>query len=114
MEIISAFIWIINLISAASIVLLVLLQHGKGADAGAAFGSGASGSFFGSAGSANFLSRSTAIAASIFFVSCLALAYLNQSDTKQSDLGVVEKQNITAPVPAMSHSKKDTAPKIPE
>lgn len=114
MEIISALIWIINLVSAVSIVLLVLLQHGKGADAGAAFGSGASGSLFGSAGSANFLSRSTAIAACIFFASCLALAYINQSDTKQSDLGVIEKHNVAPPLPDISHSKKDAAPKIPE
>ena len=59
-----------------AIIALVLLQKGKGADAGAAFGAGASGTVFGARGSTNFLSRATAILAAIFFVNCLALAYL--------------------------------------
>ena len=57
----------IQVLSAVSIVILVLLQQGKGADMGAAFGSGSAGSVFGAAGSANFLSRTTAFAATIFF-----------------------------------------------
>ncbi|XLM21376.1 preprotein translocase subunit SecG, partial [Chromobacterium piscinae] len=60
MELLKTLIWIVNLLSAASIIVLVLMQHGKGADMGAAFGSGASGSLFGASGSANFLSRTTA------------------------------------------------------
>ena len=58
---------------------LVLMQHGKGADMGAAFGSGSAGSLFGASGSANFLSRSTAALATVFFIATLALAYLGNS-----------------------------------
>ena len=67
---------IIHVIAALAIIALVLLQHGKGADVGAAFGSGASGSLFGATGSANFLSRATAVLAAVFFVTSLGLAYL--------------------------------------
>ena len=73
--------WIVNVlmvvqvICAAAIIILVLLQHGKGADMGAAFGGGASGSLFGASGSANFLSRSTAVVAGIFFAATIGLAY---------------------------------------
>jgi preprotein translocase subunit SecG len=62
-------------ISAIAVIVLVLLQHGKGADMGAAFGGGSSGSLFGATGSANFLSRSTAAAATVFFLSTLGLAF---------------------------------------
>ena len=62
---------IIHVLAAASVIGLVLLQHGKGADMGAAFGSGTSGSLFGVSGSANFLSRATAIAVAIFFVTSI-------------------------------------------
>ena len=64
-----------QIISAIAMIGLVLVQHGKGADMGASFGSGASGSLFGATGSANFLSRSTAVCASVFFVCTLVLAY---------------------------------------
>ena len=67
---------IIHVIAALGIIGLVLLQHGKGADVGAAFGSGASGSLFGATGSANFLSRATAVLAAVFFLTSLGLAYL--------------------------------------
>jgi preprotein translocase subunit SecG len=66
---------VLQVLSAIAIIVLVLLQHGKGADMGAAFGSGASGSLFGASGSANFLSRSTAVVATVFFIATLALAY---------------------------------------
>lgn len=66
---------VIQVISALAIIGLVLLQHGKGADMGAAFGSGASGSLFGASGSSNFLSKFTAVAAAIFFSATLALAF---------------------------------------
>src|SRR5437660_10461983 len=69
-------ILIVDVIVALSIIGLVLLQHGKGADVGAAFGSGASGSLFGASGSANFLSRTTAILAVVFFLTTFVLAYL--------------------------------------
>jgi preprotein translocase subunit SecG len=67
---------VIQVISALTIIGLVLLQHGKGADMGAAFGSGASGSLFGATGSSNFLSKSTGFAAAVFFAATLALAYM--------------------------------------
>ena len=66
---------VVHVIVAIAICALVLLQHGKGADMGAAVGSGSSGSLFGAAGSANFLSRSTAVLATVFFVSSLGLTY---------------------------------------
>ena len=66
---------VLHVLAAGGIIVLVLLQHGKGADMGAAFGSGASGSLFGASGSANFLSRSTAAVATVFFVATLGLAY---------------------------------------
>jgi preprotein translocase subunit SecG len=65
-----------HLIVAAAVCGFVLMQHGKGADMGAAFGSGSSGSLFGATGSANFLSRSTAVCATVFFVCTLALAFM--------------------------------------
>jgi len=67
---------VIHFLVAITLIVLVLLQHGKGADAGAAFGAGASATVFGARGAANFLSRATAIAAAIFFLSSLSLGYL--------------------------------------
>ena len=75
MEILSKFVYVVMLLSAIGIVVLVLLQHGKGADMGTGFGAGASGSLFGATGSANFLSRTTGVLAAVFFASTLALAY---------------------------------------
>jgi len=69
-------LWAIQILASLAIIALVLLQHGKGADAGAAFGAGASGSLFGASGSSNFLSRSTAVAAAIFFGCTLLLAFM--------------------------------------
>jgi preprotein translocase subunit SecG len=67
----------VQMLSALAMIILILVQHGKGADMGAAFGSGGSGSLFGASGSANFLSRTTAVLATVFFVCTLALAYLS-------------------------------------
>ena len=77
-------ILIVHVLSALAIIGLVLLQHGKGADMGAAFGGGASGSLFGATGSANFLSRTTAILAAVFFLTSLGLTWFSahQSDAK--------------------------------
>ncbi|MEM8547739.1 MAG: preprotein translocase subunit SecG [Pseudomonadota bacterium] len=75
---------IVQAVISAVIIGLVLMQRGKGADAGASFGAGASGTVFGARGSANFLSRATAIMATLFFANCLALAYLT---TQQSAAG---------------------------
>ncbi|MBL8286744.1 MAG: preprotein translocase subunit SecG [Rubrivivax sp.] len=77
----------IQLLSALAMIGLVLVQHGKGADMGASFGSGASGSLFGATGSANFLSRSTAVCATIFFICTLALAYLGTGGGARTDGG---------------------------
>ena len=91
-------ILVVHICAALGIVGLVLLQHGKGADAGAAFGSGASGSasVFGSAGSANFLSRATAVLAFVFFSTSLGLTYFS---TRPADAGGVMSSD---PVPAQS------------
>ena len=67
---------VVHVLTALSVVGLVLLQHGKGADMGAAFGSGSAGSLFGSSGSANFLSRATAIVATLFFLTSMGLTYI--------------------------------------
>lgn len=86
----------IHILVAIAIIGLILMQHGKGADMGAAFGSGASGSLFGASGSANFLSRTTAILATIFFSTSLALAYV-ASEKPKSPSSVMENQAITLP-----------------
>jgi len=87
-------ILVLHIIAAVGIVVLVLLQHGKGADMGAAFGSGSAGSLFGSSGSANFLSRSTAALTALFFVTSLGLTYLSTS--KPSTQGVIVGKPIGA------------------
>ena len=79
MQFFANLVLIVQLLSALAIIGLVLVQHGKGADMGASFGSGASGSLFGATGSANFLSRSTAVCATIFFICTLALAFMVNS-----------------------------------
>ena len=87
---------VVQVLSALIIIGLVLLQHGKGADMGAAFGSGASGSLFGATGSSNFMSKSTGVAAAIFFASTLALAYFGTTRTAATGGGVMER--VTVPV----------------
>ena len=76
MENINSILLISQVILSISLIVLVLMQHGKGADAGAAFGSGASSSVFGARGSGNFLSKATTIIATLFFIVCMALAYV--------------------------------------
>ena len=90
---------VVQVLSALIIIGLVLLQHGKGADMGAAFGSGASGSLFGATGSSNFMSKSTGVAAAIFFASTLALAYFGTAHTRTTGAGVMERAVPVAPVP---------------
>jgi preprotein translocase subunit SecG len=91
---------VVQVLSALAIIGLVLLQHGKGADMGAAFGSGASGSLFGATGSSNFMSKSTGIAAAIFFSATLALSYISTNRTSTVSGGVMDKALPTAPAPA--------------
>jgi len=74
----------VHILVGLGVIGLVLVQHGKGADMGAAFGSGSSGSLFGASGSANFLSRTTAVLATLFFLTSLSLAYLGSSQPKTS------------------------------
>ena len=87
---------IVHVIVAVTIVVLVLLQHGKGADMGAAFGSGSAGSLFGASGAANFLSRSTGVCAGVFFVTCLALTYFHapKSATGVMSGGVMQETPV--------------------
>lgn len=101
-------IWIFHVLSALAVIGLVLMQHGKGADMGAAFGSGASGSLFGASGSANFLSRATAVLAAVFFATSLGLTYFSSHKTKP--VGVMAThQTQTLPV----EPAKPTAPVAP-
>lgn len=107
MEAFKTVIWIINIFSSLAIIALVLMQHGKGADAGASFGgSGSAQGVFGSSGNANFLTRMTAICAMIFFASCLALGFVNsKSSNKVGGLdfsNVQQTQTASTPV-APSH-----------
>ncbi len=97
----------VQLLSALGMVGLILIQHGKGADMGAAFGSGASGSLFGATGSANFLSRTTAVLATIFFVCTLALAYLGGAKKPSEKPGSV-LEGTAATIPAVQ-TPADTA-----
>jgi len=91
---------VVQVLSAIAIVGLVLLQHGKGADMGAAFGSGASGSLFGASGSSNFLSKSTALAAAIFFASTLGLSVLASKGNVASSGAASVMDSVKAPAPA--------------
>lgn len=96
MSVLMTILLAVQMISAVAMVGLILVQHGKGADMGAAFGSGGSGSLFGASGSANFLSRTTAVLATIFFVSTLSLAYFSSSRPAASSGSVLENAAITA------------------
>ena len=99
----------VQMLSALAMIGLILIQHGKGADMGAAFGSGSSGSLFGASGSANFLSRSTGALATVFFVATLALAYLGNS--RPASVGsVLESTPISAPATPAADSAVPAAP----
>ena len=100
----------VQMISAVAMVGLILMQHGKGADMGAAFGSGGSGSLFGASGSANFLSRTTAILATVFFVCTLALAYFGNLRPASSG-SVLEGAAVVAP--AAAPAAAESAPAAP-
>ena len=97
MQMVLTLVVVVQLLAALAMIGLVLIQHGKGADMGASFGSGASGSLFGATGSANFLSRSTAVCAAVFFVCTLALAYFGNLRGVVGDSSILEQ-----PVPAAS------------
>ncbi len=110
-------VWVVHVITAVVLIGLVLIQHGKGADMGAAFGSGSAGSLFGSSGSANFLSRSTAIAATIFFITSLSLTYIYSRPSKEQsvldkvDVQKLQQQAVPAPAAADAGDKSQQIPK---
>jgi len=102
MEYLFSAVLVIHILAAISVIGLVLVQHGKGADMGAAFGSGASGSLFGATGSANFLSRSTAVLAAVFFITSLSLAYIASHKPKTTGSvmqDAVKSEAVPVPVP---------------
>ena len=111
----------LHLIVGLTVIGLVLIQHGKGADMGAAFGSGASGSLFGASGSANFMSRTTAWLAAFFFATSLGLSYMasNRPKAAASVMDAVKSQPAPAPasvetppaMPAPADSKAKDIPK---
>ena len=100
-----------HVVIAVLIIALILVQKGKGADMGSAFGAGASGTIFGAKGSANFLSRTTAILATIFFITSLALAYLNKGTIKLES-SVLDKIQPEAMIIDES-DKQESLPLIP-
>lgn len=111
------FVWVVHVLTAVVLIGLVLMQHGKGADMGAAFGTGSAGSLFGSSGSANFLSRSTAIAATLFFITSLVLTYFTSHPEQQQ--GVMDKVKPAATqaapaAPAMSPAEDSKSKEIPK
>jgi preprotein translocase subunit SecG len=99
MENLNSILLVVQVLLSISLIALILMQHGKGADAGAAFGSGASATVFGARGSGNFLSKSTTILAILFFIVCLSLAYLSSNrEAPDSVTGSVTSQQMeTAP-----------------
>jgi preprotein translocase subunit SecG len=110
-------VWVVHVLTAAVLIGLVLMQHGKGADMGAAFGTGSAGSLFGSSGSANFLSRSTAVAATIFFITSLTLTYLYAHPSQER--GVMDKADVSkavqqAPAAAGSEAPDSKSKEIPK
>jgi preprotein translocase subunit SecG len=102
---------IVHTLIALAIIALVLLQRGKGAEAGAAFGAGASGTVFGARGSTNFFSRTTAILATLFFASSLALAYMSSQEPDAGPKSLIE---TAAPVEDIAPAGDDPAEAIPD
>ena len=114
MNVLLTLVLVVQILAALGMIGLILIQHGKGADMGAAFGSGASGSLFGATGSANFLSRTTAVLAAVFFVCTLALAYFSHSVRPAASTGSVLERSAPAPAaPASAASGPNPANQIP-
>ncbi len=112
-------ILVVHVIAALSIIGLVLLQHGKGADMGAAFGSGSAGSMFGSSGSANFLSRITAVMAVIFFVSSISLTIFSgkvagKKGVMKAPVDTEQSQSLPSQIPIPPPSVPASALPVPE
>ena len=92
---------VVQIITTFTIIVLVLLQQGKGADMGSAFGSGSAGSLFGSTGAANFLSRATKWAAVVFFLATMGLAYIANVGNRPQDVGIMESFQPNQSVPVV-------------
>lgn len=113
-------VWTIHVIAAVAMIVFVLLQQGKGADMGAAFGSGSAGSVFGASGSANFMSRTTAIIATIFFCTSLGLTYISTNRTEEKGVmsrmdELIESSEIpTSSSEADSEQTEASVSEIPE
>ena len=111
--------WLLNVVvmvqilAALTMIGLVLVQHGKGADMGASFGSGASGSLFGATGSANFLSRSTAACAAVFFACTLSLAYMSNERARAPSGSVLDRPNAAVPAASVAASGAAQIPGAP-
>jgi preprotein translocase subunit SecG len=103
MNVVLTIVLAVQMLAALGMIGLILVQHGKGADMGAAFGSGGSGSLFGASGSANFLSRSTGVLAGLFFASTLLLAYFGNPQQRTGS-SVLEGASVTVPAPATAAS----------
>jgi preprotein translocase subunit SecG len=116
MALIETILFVVQILVAVALCGLILLQHGKGADMGAAFGSGSSGSLFGAAGSANFLSRTTAILAAVFFLTSLGLTYLRTTHTKTGVMqqGVMQDAPATKAAEGAAPAPAVPAPATPE
>lgn len=115
MQVWSNLLFILQILSAMAMIGLVLIQHGKGADMGASFGSGASGSLFGATGSANFLSRSTAVCATVFFATTLGMSVLSTGrgsahGAEMNRLDAVSTPAVVASAPLGSASAALRAP----
>ena len=107
---------VVQIMTALAMIGLILIQHGKGADMGAAFGSGSSGSLFGASGSANFLSRSTSVLAAVFFACTLALAYFGNLKPTTEGSSVLETAPLNLPagpavqIPGQNDPASNNAP----
>ncbi|MCZ2102890.1 MAG: preprotein translocase subunit SecG [Comamonadaceae bacterium] len=102
-------VFAVQMLAAIAMVALILVQHGKGADMGAAFGSGSAGSVFGSSGSANFLSHTTAVLATVFLLATLTLAYFGNQRPVNNSVGSV----LETPAGAVAPKPAETAPAAP-
>jgi preprotein translocase subunit SecG len=111
MNVLLTVILAVQMLTALGMIGLILIQHGKGADMGAAFGSGSSGSLFGASGSANFLSRTTAVLAAVFFACTLALAYFG--NLRPAESGSVLERAAVAPAAAPAPAASGAAAQIP-
>ncbi|VTU30209.1 Preprotein translocase band 1 subunit [Variovorax sp. PBS-H4] len=102
----------VQMLAALAMIGLILIQHGKGADMGAAFGSGSAGSLFGASGSANFLSRTTGVLAAVFFACTLLLAYFSHARPTGGG-SLLERAAVGAPAPAPAPAASGPASQIP-